>query len=181
MYCCWSWHGRNCRLVFLKVEGWYVSKTTCLMWEKIVLDLKVWFNSNCWADLYNASHPSWSFYPKIYTPAAWKMMQKWRCIFLQRMGIFHEGIMGFFGVHRCSYVPTVVFFSEISSPLQPGIDSSMRAAFVSWSEVGLLGKFHSACHLDDKKNDPKKERKGKVDQEISFRGLSTVYLPSCWC
>ena len=104
MYCCWSWHGRNCRLVFLKVEGWYVSKTTCLMWEKIVLDLKVWFNSNCWADLYNASHPSWSFYPKIYTPAAWKMMQKWRCIFLQRMGIFHEGI------------PTVVFFPRFPLP-----------------------------------------------------------------
>lgn len=170
MYCCWIWHGRNYRPVFLKVG---VSKTTCLMWENLSLTWK-YGSTPTVGPTCTTPHTQVGHFIQRFTPQlAGKMKQTWRCIFLQRMGIFHECNHGFFGVHRCAYIPTVVFSPTFPSPLQPGIDSSMRAAFVSWSEVGLSGKFHSAAHLDDKKMTLRKGKEGKVDQEISFRGLFT--------
>ena len=75
-------------------------------------------------------------------------------------------------------------FSEIS------LSPSARNLLVHASGVCILKrggpsqKFHSAAHLDDKKNDPKKDRKGKVDQEISFRFFQGfMYLAGvsfCW-
>lgn len=93
--------------------------------------------------------------------------------FLQRMGIFHECNHGFFGVHRCSYVPTVVFFRDFPLPFSQESTRPCERRLYLEARWALWESFTLQHTLMTRKMTLREGKEGKVDQEISFRGLFT--------